>query len=89
VIRRLLRTLALAARTTRRGPSGGALPPYRPDPGRIAILERELGLVLVEPERPIRRGPKVCLTKDCMGDTTDVHTWGGQLAVRIHTCEAP
>jgi len=89
VIRRLLRTAALIARTFCRPAHGGTLPAYRPDAARIALLERELGLVPVDPDRPIRRGPKVCLTKNCVGDTTDVHTWGGQLAVRIHTCEGP
>ncbi|MEV0220928.1 hypothetical protein [Streptomyces sp. NPDC050704] len=63
--------------------------PLRPDYARIDRLERELDIGDVAPERPIRRGPKVCLTKDCTGDTTDIRTWGGQLAIRIHDCEAP
>lgn len=38
MIRRLLRTLALAART-RRPARGGVLPPYRPDPNaRLVVL---------------------------------------------------
>ena len=75
--------------------------PARPDYARIAMLERELGLVdsvLPEPspfeqgmrsamaERPIRLDPTVCLTKDCAGGTDELRTWSGQLMRRIHTC---
>lgn len=79
---------------------GGSLPAYRPRPGeqlvtlspggpdyeQIARLERQLGLVEPEPERPIRQGPKVCLTKNCAGDTREIRTWSGLLAVYIHEC---
>lgn len=58
----------------------------KPDQARIALLELELGLV---EEHPMRPGRTVCLTKNCDGDTEDVRLWGGQLAYRIHTCEAP
>ncbi|MFC8985983.1 hypothetical protein [Streptomyces sp. NPDC057115] len=82
---------------------GGSMPAYRPaadeqlvtlSPGgpdcdRIARLERELGIGNVEPERPIRRAPSVCLTKGCAGDTEEIRTWSGVLAMRIHECEAP
>jgi hypothetical protein len=78
--------------------------PPRPDYARIAVLERELGLVdshLPElspfeqgmrsamAERPIRLSRTVCLTKDCAGDTREIRTWSGLLAARVHTCEAP
>lgn len=39
MIRRLLRTVALAARTLRRGsPSGGQLTPRRPDPNTQLVI---------------------------------------------------
>lgn len=55
----------------------------RPDYARIASLERELGMAVEQPEKPMRTG-KVCLVKDCDGDTYEVRTWSGQLATRIH-----
>lgn len=82
----------------------GSPPKPRPDYARIARLERELGLVDSHlPElspfeqgmrgvleaRPMRRGPKVCLTKDCAGDTREIETWSGILVARIHECETP
>lgn len=75
--------------------------PARPDYAKIERLERELGigdhpLPELSPfeqglrrgmqERPMRHG-NLCLTKDCMGDTTDVRTYAGVLVRRIHTCE--
>lgn len=71
------------AHSRRRAPSM----PERPDYDRIDSLERELGLV--EDERPIGNGRTVCLTKGCAGETVDIRTWAGQLATRLHTCEAP
>ena len=82
---------------------GGEIPAYRPrqdehlvmlSPGgldcdRIARLERELGIVEPEPEKPIRLARTVCLTKNCRGDTTEVRTWSGMLAMRIHECRRP
>lgn len=62
--------------------------PARPDYEKIDRLERELGIG-DEPERPMRRTPSVCLTKDCAGDTTEIRTWSGMLAMRIHECEHP
>lgn len=61
----------------------------RPDYDRIAHLERELGIGEPEPERPIRRAQEVCLTKGCAGETTEIRTWSGALAMRIHECEVP
>lgn len=61
----------------------------RPDYAKIDRLERELGLVDVEPERPIRLGRTVCLTKNCVGETVELRTWSGMLATSIHECEAP
>ncbi|MFI1485812.1 hypothetical protein [Streptomyces sp. NPDC020747] len=76
--------------------------PARPDYARIAVLERELGLVdshmpelspfeqgmrSAMAERPIRLDPTVCLTKDCAGDTDELRTWSGQLLRRTHTCD--
>ncbi|MEU0787588.1 hypothetical protein ABZ341_39360 [Streptomyces sp. NPDC006173] len=63
--------------------------PKRPDYVRIARLERELGMVEQAPERPIRHGRTVCLTKNCDGDTVEIRTWQGTLATRTHHCEAP
>lgn len=60
-----------------------------PDYDRIARLESELGLVEPEPEKPIRLARTVCLTKNCEGETTEVRTWSGMLAMRIHECERP
>lgn len=96
MIRRLLRRLFHGYA------QGGTLPPYRPrrdeqlvvpSPGgpdydRIARLERELGIgdPEPEPERPMRRGPQVCLTKNCLGGTSDIRTWSGVLVRRIHEC---
>lgn len=62
--------------------------PRRPDYGLIARLERELGIGAPEsePGRPIRQGPRVCLTKDCGGDTDEIRTWSGRLVARIHRC---
>jgi len=59
------------------------------DYDRIARLERELGIGDVEPERLVRRTPSVCLLKDCAGETTEIRTWSGTLARRIHRCERP
>lgn len=86
----------------RRRARGGTLPQYRPrrdehlvalspggpDYARIARLERELGIGDPEPEseRPMRRGPKVCLTKNCGGSTGEYYTWSGVLIARIHQC---
>ena len=69
----------------RRPPSA----PQRPDYAKIDRLERELGIVEPEPERPIRLARTVCLTKGCTGETTEVRTWSGMLAMRVHECEAP
>lgn len=60
--------------------------PRRPDYAKIARLERELGIGGVEPERPMRRAPAVCLTKDCVGDTDEIRTWSGVLVARVHRC---
>ncbi|WP_210637242.1 hypothetical protein [Streptomyces sp. GESEQ-13] len=60
-----------------------------PDYDRIARLESELGLVEPEPEKPIRVDRTACLTKDCQGETVEVRTWSGLLAMRIHDCERP
>ncbi|RSS11432.1 hypothetical protein [Streptomyces sp. WAC08401] len=62
--------------------------PAHPDYAKIARLERELGLIDVEPERPIRAAKTVCLTKNCMGETHEIRTWSGMLARRIHECES-
>lgn len=77
--------------------------PLRPDYARIAVLERELGIVdhpvselspfeqgmrVAMAERPMRHG-NLCLTKNCAGDTTEIRTWSGVLVTRIHECEAP
>ncbi|WP_157865013.1 hypothetical protein [Streptomyces prasinopilosus] len=59
------------------------------DYDRIERLERELGIGDAEPERPIRRAPSVCLTKDCAGETHEIRTWSDVLAMRIHYCERP
>lgn len=59
----------------------------RPDYAKIDRLERELGLVDVEPERPIRAARTVCLTKNCTGETVELRMWSGMLAQRIHECE--
>ena len=69
----------------RRPPSA----PQRPDYAKIDRLERELGIVEPEPERPIRLARTVCLTKGCTGETAEVRTWSGMLAMRIHECERP
>ena len=61
----------------------------RPDYAKIARLERELGIVEAEPEKPIRLARAVCLTKNCVGETAEVRTWSGTLAMRIHECERP
>ncbi|MET9150101.1 hypothetical protein ABZX82_02285 [Streptomyces griseoflavus] len=61
----------------------------RPDYDHIARLERELGIVEPEPEKPIRPMSTVCLTKNCAGDTGEIYTWSGQLIARIHNCERP
>lgn len=61
-------------------------PLLRPDYDKISRLERELGLVPVAPERPIRLGPTVCLTKNCDGDMEELRTWSGVLMRRIHRC---
>lgn len=61
----------------------------RPDHAKIERLERELGLVDTEPEQPTRHGRTVCLTKNCPGETTEIHTWSGTLTMRIHECETP
>ncbi|WP_326729001.1 hypothetical protein [Streptomyces phaeochromogenes] len=58
--------------------------PARPDYAKIALLERELGLV---EEQPVRRQASICLTKDCMGDTQELRTWSGQLLARVHHCD--
>ncbi|WP_143661141.1 hypothetical protein [Streptomyces sp. M41(2017)] len=76
---------SLARHSWRRPASAAA----RPDYARIARLERELGLADESPERPIRPGRTICLTKDCRGDTVEVHSWQGPVATRIHRCEAP
>jgi len=64
-----------------------ALSPGALDYDRIARLERELGIGDVESERPIRRAPSVCLTKNCGGDTAELRTWSGVLVARIHRCD--
>ncbi|MEU1497227.1 hypothetical protein [Streptomyces sp. NPDC005732] len=61
--------------------------PPRPNYARIARLERELGMT--EPERPMRAGRTVCLTKGCGGGTVEIRTWQGPLAASIHECETP
>ena len=63
--------------------------PQLPDYAKIARLERELGIVQAEPERPVRPARMVCLTKDCAGETHEIRTWSGTLLRRIHDCEAP
>lgn len=60
--------------------------PARPDYDRIERLERELGMA--QPEPPMRPD-RVCLTKDCRGDWTEVRSWAGPVLNRVHTCEAP
>jgi len=57
-----------------------------PDYQRIAQLERELGIgePPPEPERGIRADRTVCLIKDCDGTDTEIRTWSGLLAYRIH-----
>lgn len=58
--------------------------PARPDYLRIDQLERELGIA-GEDEQPIRPSPsKVCLRKNCDGQTEEVRTWSGQLMFRAH-----
>lgn len=59
-----------------------------PDYDHIARLERELGIVDPEPKKPIRQ-KKVCLTKNCQGETTEIRTWSGMVLARIHECERP
>jgi hypothetical protein len=59
------------------------LPP-RPDYERIDQLERELGFVQDVPMRPDR----ICLTKNCRGEWSEVRSWRGPLMYRFHTCEA-
>ena len=95
MIRRLLRRLFPGC------VQGGRISAYRPRPGErlvalspggldydpIARLERGLGIVVPEPERSIRLARTVCLTKNCGGETVEVRTWSGMLAVRIHGCE--
>lgn len=95
LLRRLFRCLGLPPGYA----SGGSLPAYRPRPGeRLVVLsdprpdyaaidrlERELGMQ-VEEEQPIVRPDRVCLTKDCQGDTQTVEAWGGQVLFRIHRC---
>jgi len=61
--------------------------PPRPDYAKIERLERELGVIEAEPERPMRRGPKVCLAKNCIGGTRELRTWSGVLIARIHECD--
>jgi len=74
----------------------------RPSPATIAQLQRdideplddyvrqhvnrELGLT---PQQPIRAARPACLTKDCQGDTEEIHLWTGELARIIHTCRNP
>lgn len=49
MIRRLFRTVALAARALRRPAHGGALPPYRPRPdGQLVILSP--GRLITDPD---------------------------------------
>ncbi|MEU2996918.1 hypothetical protein ABZ684_04975 [Streptomyces sp. NPDC006995] len=50
------------------------------DYGRIAHLERELGLVEAPP-MPRLRPDKVCLVKGCTGEYEDITTWGSRLAI--------
>ncbi|GAA2629899.1 hypothetical protein [Streptomyces axinellae] len=60
----------------------------RPDYAKIERLERELGIGDPKPpRRAMREIHTVCLTKNCGGDTDELHTWGRTLTVRIHTCE--
>ncbi|MFF8482295.1 hypothetical protein [Streptomyces antibioticus] len=61
----------------------------RPDYAKIARLERELGIGAVEPQPPNRPLGRVCLTKDCAGDTGEIYAWPGELVARIHTCVRP
>lgn len=56
-----------------------------PDYALIDKLERELGIGQPpRTERPMRSDRKVCLIKDCDGDTTELRTWNGLLIMRIH-----
>ncbi|SDL28540.1 hypothetical protein [Streptomyces indicus] len=57
----------------------------RPDYEKIARLERELGIG--QPEPAGRIGPRVCLTKDCEGETEEARTWSGLLIRISHQCE--
>jgi len=82
----------------RRGGTMPRLSPPKPDERRVTLspggldydridrLERELGIGEAEPQRPIRPASKVCLTKDCDGDTDEIRTWSGVLIARIHRC---
>lgn len=56
----------------------------RPDYGRIAQLERELGLAS---EKPILRPEPVCLIKGCDGPTDEIRSWSGYLIARLHQHE--
>ncbi|MFF9309866.1 hypothetical protein ACF1BS_03055 [Streptomyces sp. NPDC014748] len=61
--------------------------PSRPDYAKIERLERELGIIDAESERPMHHGPNVCLTRGCVGRTRDIRTWSGVLARQVHECE--
>lgn len=52
-----------------------------PDYGRIAQLERELGIGQ-PPEKPMQTRRGVCLIKNCAGTDTEIRTWSGIL-VRV------
>ncbi|MFJ9038003.1 hypothetical protein ACIRF8_15590 [Streptomyces sp. NPDC102406] len=55
----------------------------RPDYARIAELERELGMAEAAEVRPMR-AEKICLIKDCDGETVELRTWSGILVARLH-----
>ncbi|MGC5534212.1 hypothetical protein [Streptomyces sp. SR-10] len=56
----------------------------KPDYGRIAQLESELGLVEASP-KPRLRADKVCLLKGCTGEYDEITAWGSDLVIaRLH-----
>lgn len=69
-------------RSLRGNRSVAPLPP-RPDYDRIERLEYELGIVREVPMRPDR----ICVTKNCRGEWSEVRSWRGPLMYRFHTCE--
>lgn len=77
-----------------------ALRERRPSPAAIERLQRDVDVPLADyvrrhvnrelaPRQPIRAARPVCLTKDCQGDTDEIHLWGGGLACILHTCRRP